>query len=203
MGAVDHATVSLPARERPMNTGCAAALSCRRLNGLFTRAIFAREGSLFVTHKHAFRRSSHVLMVVVRPLFLGLALATALTVARSQGASEQKPVARRNGAASGKEIFVKYCASCHGTDGSGSGPAAAAMKTPPPDLTTLARRHEGKYPAGYVGALLKFGHSLASHGSEDMPVWGLRFKEIDPARDPTGQQHIDDVVAYIASIQAK
>jgi len=189
-----------------MNTGWAAALSCGRLafsSGLFTRAIFAREASRFVTHKRAFRWSNDVLIVVVRPLFLGLALATALTVARSQGTSEQKPVARRNAAAGGKEIFVKYCASCHGTGGAGSGPAAVAMKTPPPDLTTLARRHEGKYPAGYVGALLKFGHSLASHGSEDMPVWGFRFKELDPVRDPTGQQHIDDVVAYIASIQAK
>jgi mono/diheme cytochrome c family protein len=128
---------------------------------------------------------------------------TGVSIARPQGTSEQKPVARRNGAAVGKEIFVKYCASCHGTDGAGCGPAAVATKTPPPDLTTLARRHEGKYPAGYVGALLKFGHSLASHGSENMPVWGLRFKDLDPVRDPTGQQHIDDVVAYIASIQAK
>jgi mono/diheme cytochrome c family protein len=141
--------------------------------------------------------------VVARSLFLGLALVMALTVARSQGPSEQKPAARRTSAASGKEIFVKYCVSRHGTDGAGNGPAAVAMKTPPPDLTTLARRHEGKYPAGYVGALLKFGHSLASHGSEDMPVWGLRFKELDPVRDPTGQQHIDDLVAYIASIQTK
>ena len=154
-------------------------------------------------HKRAFRWSSGVLIVVVRSLFLGLALVMALTVARPQGTSEQKPAAHRNGAASGREIFVKYCASCHGTDGAGNGPAAVAMKTPPPDLTTLTRRHEGKYPAGYVGALLKFGHSLASHGSEDMPVWGLPFRELDPARDPTGQQHIDDVVAYIASIQTK
>lgn len=154
-------------------------------------------------HKRAFRRSSRVLIAVVRSLFLGLALVTGLTIARPQGASEQKPVARRNAAAEGKEIFVKHCASCHGTDGTGKGPAAVALKTPPPDLTALARRHEGKYPAGYVGALLKFGRSRTSHGSEDMPVWGLPFKELDPARDPTGQQHIDDVVAYIASIQTK
>jgi hypothetical protein len=77
------------------------------------------------------------------------------------------------------------------------------MKTSPPDLTTLSRRHEGKYPAGYVSALLKFGRSLASHGSEDMPVWGPRFKTLDAVRDPTGQHHVDDVVAYIGSLQAK
>jgi hypothetical protein len=72
-----------------------------------------------------------------------------------------------------------------------------------PNLTTLTRRHEEKYPAGYVGVLVKFGRNPASRESEDLPVWGLRFKELDPVRDPTGQQHIDDVVAYIASIQAK
>ena len=34
-----------------------------------------------------------------------------------------------------------------------------------------------------------------------MPVWGSRFKLIDPKADPTGQRHIDDVVAYIESLQ--
>ena len=102
-----------------------------------------------------------------------------------------------------KQIFVKYCASCHGMDSKGSGPAAFALTPPPPDLTTLARRHHGRYPAGYVGALLKFGRSPAAHGSGDMPVWGAGFKEIDPVHDPTGQQHIDMMVVYIASLQAK
>jgi hypothetical protein len=74
---------------------------------------------------------------------------------------------------------------------------------PPPDLTTLSKRHENKFPAGYVGVVLTFGKRFASHGSEDMPVWGSRFKTLDPAHDPTGQQHIDDVVAYIQSIQVK
>lgn len=88
-------------------------------------------------------------------------------------------------------------------DAKGNGPAAFAMGTLPADLTTLARRHEGKYPAGYISALLQFGRSLAAHGSENMPVWGSRFKEIDPVRDPTGQQHVDDVVFYIGTLQVK
>ena len=46
------------------------------------------------------------------------------------------------------------------------------MSVPPPKLTTLTKRHDGKYPEGYVAAVLKFGRSRASHGSEDMPVWG-------------------------------
>jgi hypothetical protein len=69
-------------------------------------------------------------------------------------------------------------------------------------LTTISNKNEGKYPAGFVAAVLKFGRNLAAHGSQDMPVWGSRFKMIDPERDPTGR-HVDDVVAYIASLQAK
>jgi mono/diheme cytochrome c family protein len=32
---------------------------------------------------------------------------------------------------SGKEMFATYCAVCHGADGKGGGPAAAALKTQP------------------------------------------------------------------------
>jgi mono/diheme cytochrome c family protein len=121
----------------------------------------------------------------------------------AQGESAQKSAGRQPNLASGKETFLKYCASCHGEDGKGNGPAAMALKPPPSDLTTLSVRHQGKYPAGYIAALVKFGRSLAAHGSLDMPVWGSRFKELDPVRDPTGQQHVDDVVEYIRSLQAK
>jgi mono/diheme cytochrome c family protein len=131
------------------------------------------------------------------------ALITVGGVVRGQRKNEQKPAARQPSTASGKEILLKYCASCHGADGKGNGPAAFAMKTPPPDLTTLSKRYEGKFPAGYISALLQFGRSFTAHGSEDMPVWGSRFKKLDPVHDPTGQQHVDDVVAYIQSLQTK
>jgi len=124
-------------------------------------------------------------------------------VCHAQGKTDLKHVARQPDPASGKETFVRYCASCHGEDAKGDGPAAIALRPLPSDLTTLTKRYEGKFPSGYVGALLKFGRNLAAHGSDDMPVWGSRFKEINPIKDPTGQQHVDDVVAYIESIQAK
>jgi Crp-like helix-turn-helix domain/Cytochrome c len=70
---------------------------------------------------------------------------TTLGMVRAQGEPAQKPPARQANTASGKETFVKYCASCHGEDGKGNGPAAIALKPPPSDLTTLSKRHEGKY----------------------------------------------------------
>jgi mono/diheme cytochrome c family protein len=140
---------------------------------------------------------------LLRMVLLGVAFVVALGLGHVQGKSEQKPTLRQAHSELGKATFLKYCASCHGEDGKGKGPAAVAMKTQPQDLTTLSRRHDGKYPSGYVSAIVKFGRSLAAHGSEDMPVWGPRFKALDPVRDPTGQQHLDDLVAYIESLQAK
>jgi mono/diheme cytochrome c family protein len=41
-------------------------------------------------------------------------------------------------AASGQEIFQKYCQACHGQDGKGNAALAKALQTEIPDLTTLA-----------------------------------------------------------------
>jgi mono/diheme cytochrome c family protein len=133
-------------------------------------------------------------------------LTTVLTAAAAvfaQGPAAQKSRVRQPDLATGKDTFTKYCASCHGVSGKGDGPAAAAFKPPPMDLTALSKSHDGKFPASYVSAVLKFGRNVLAHGDVDMPVWGSRFKAIDPAGDPTGQHHVDDVVAYLASIQVK
>jgi mono/diheme cytochrome c family protein len=136
-------------------------------------------------------------------ILLGALLVTAFVVSAPQSKNERKPAPKAPSAAAGQETFLKYCASCHGKTGTGDGPAAFVLKTPPPDLTTLSKRHEDKFPAGYVSVVLTFGKSFASHGAVDMPIWGSRFKTLDPVHDPTGQQHIDDVVAYIRSLQVK
>jgi mono/diheme cytochrome c family protein len=56
--------------------------------------------------------------------------------------SKRKPAVRLPTTASGKETFLRYCASCHGNDNEGNGPTAFAMRKPLSDLTTLSRRHE-------------------------------------------------------------
>jgi mono/diheme cytochrome c family protein len=136
-------------------------------------------------------------------ILLSAALAGTLGVVQAQRNKDQKSAARQPNAASGKETFLKYCASCHGETGKGDGPGAIAMRDPVPKLTTLSQRHQGKFPAGYVSAVVKFGKSMAAHGSEDMPVWGSRFQTLDPVHDPTGQQHVDDLLAFLASLQEK
>ncbi len=134
-------------------------------------------------------------------IFLAIALTVALGISAARQKSKSETTQRTPDLTTGKATFLQYCASCHGKTAKGDGPAAFTMKIPPTDLTTLTKRHAGKFPAGYVSALVTFGRNLASHGSLEMPVWGTRFRSIDPANDPTGQHHIDDVVAYLRSIQ--
>lgn len=104
---------------------------------------------------------------------------------------------------SGKEMFKIYCAVCHGTDAKGNGPAASAMKTLPPDLTALAQKNGGKYPAAHVASVIRGQAALPSHGSEDMPVWGQLFSSISQGHEAQVQQRTTNLVTYIETLQAK
>lgn len=142
----------------------------------------------------------------------GLILLGTLLVATSsclgQEKTDTKPLVKPapikpSNAASGQEMFKQYCAPCHGTDGRGKGPAASAMKVPPPDLTQLSKTHEGKFPGNTVASVLKFGNGPSAHGSADMPVWGPLFLSLDKYHDSAVQQRISNLVTYIEGIQAK
>lgn len=105
--------------------------------------------------------------------------------------------------ASGKRTYVEYCAACHGADGRGMGPAASALKTPPPDLTTLARRHNGKFPDEYVAGIVRFGKPIVAHGSAEMPVWGPIFGLRDNGNETALRRRIRNLCDYLATLQEK
>jgi mono/diheme cytochrome c family protein len=104
---------------------------------------------------------------------------------------------------SGKEMFNSYCAVCHGKDGQGGGPAASALKTPPANLTLLAKSNGGKYPSAHVAAVIRGQATPPSHGSQEMPVWGPLFSSIGQGHEGQVQQRITNLVTYIDSLQAK
>jgi len=103
---------------------------------------------------------------------------------------------------SGAQMFKDYCASCHGADGKGGGPAVEFLKIPPPDLRMMARRNHGTYPATHVMSVLKFGPGSRAHGALDMPTWGPIFRSTDLNRDQS-QLRIANLTGYIESIQEK
>jgi len=106
-------------------------------------------------------------------------------------------------AASGKEMFQGYCASCHGADAKGDGPAAAALKTAPADLTTLSKRNGGIFPADRVSSILRGKATVTAHGNRDMPVWGPVFWSMSQGHESEVQQRIANLAHYIESLQVK
>jgi mono/diheme cytochrome c family protein len=142
------------------------------------------------------RRVIQVLMVVT---------AFALT----SGAQEQPkktiqhvPI-KPTSAASGKEMYTNYCAVCHGTEGKGNGPAADALKTPPPDLTVLTKNNGGRYPALKVSSAIRGDAQVAAHGSKEMPVWGKLFWKISEGHQSEVDQRVANLVHYIKSLQSQ
>ncbi len=105
-------------------------------------------------------------------------------------------------AASGRQTYEHYCASCHGRDAKGGGPAAASLKTPPTDLTKLSKANGGKFPYEYVSGVVRFGKPISAHGSSDMPVWGPIFNMID-FNEVTIRKRIRNLCEYLASLQEK
>ena len=102
---------------------------------------------------------------------------------------------------SGSQMYKQYCATCHGADAKGHGPMAAVLKVPPPDLTTLAKRHDGKFPYDYVSNVLEFGPGFPSHGSSEMPTWGSIFRYYDKQNEKIVKLRIKHLCDYLASLQ--
>ncbi|CUH42775.1 MULTISPECIES: cytochrome c [Ruegeria] len=69
----------------------------------------------------------------------------------------------------GKTLYMQHCVSCHGVDGKGDGPAAVRLSTKPADLTKIAARRDGMWPALEVMEILS-GYSRNTLPREDMPV---------------------------------
>jgi mono/diheme cytochrome c family protein len=106
---------------------------------------------------------------------------------------------------SGKQMYVGYCASCHGVDGKGSGPVAPSLKRPPADLSALSRNNGGKFPTDHVSAVLQFGAEASAHGTAEMPVWGPVLNKLDENAPHSSLKalRISNLVQYIQTLQVK
>ena len=142
--------------------------------------------------------------------FVSLSLLTAVTSTAmvafaQQGTLKVHPVhIRETSAASGRQMYVSYCASCHGMNGTGNGPASPALKVPPADLTSLTRKNSGEFPAIHLNSVLKFGVENPAHGSAEMPVWGNLLPSLNKGGanpEAQAQLRIANLTEYLRTIQ--
>jgi mono/diheme cytochrome c family protein len=107
-------------------------------------------------------------------------------------------------AESGRELYFKHCASCHGAGGRGDGPVAADLKVKVTDLTLLQKGNKGLFPLARVMTSIDGSRRVRGHGSPTMPVWGEIFeKEIEPGKYPvlTSLLKTKIIAEYVATLQ--
>jgi len=127
--------------------------------------------------------------------------ASATSGAAGQQSTQDQPFSLLSPSLYGIDNFHAYCSPCHGRDGRGDGPVAAALKRRPSDLTTLARRNHGVFPRADVRDFItNGGRDVPEHGTIDMPIWGPTFRALDSS-DRSVAIRIANVVEYLATIQ--
>jgi len=90
----------------------------------------------------------------------------------------------------GKEIYTKFCESCHGKGGKGDGPAAAALTPKPRNLAD--KKVIGSFTDDYLFKVIQGGGASVGK-SPMMPPWGGALKEED----------IQNVITYVRSLGKK
>lgn len=105
---------------------------------------------------------------------------------------------------SGRELYTRFCASCHGDAGFGDGPVAPSLKVLVPDLTRMYRRSGGRFPEERVRRIIDGRQTYPVHGTRLMPVWGqeLWIEEGATAEaEAETRRLVDRLVEYLRSIQ--
>ena len=127
-------------------------------------------------------------------------LSTAQTQKLSAGSNRE---AQTRNSIAGDRIFQQQCAACHGTDGRGHGPASAALKRTPANLTLISQRNGGKFPYLRVKETIegKVPNWLAL-GTREMPIYGPIFHEVEADQD-WGEVRLEAITKQVESMQQK
>jgi mono/diheme cytochrome c family protein len=121
--------------------------------------------------------------------------------AAAEGSGSPPTAPDTEAAAKGKVIFERYCAVCHGKDGTGNGPLATELRKPPTDLTRLAATNGGVFPLEAVTKTIDGRGTTRAHGAPDMPVWGEVFGQTAGTGAPSVESAVARIAHYIWSIQ--
>ncbi len=110
--------------------------------------------------------------------------------------------------AAGKVEFQRYCAVCHGSDGTGGRSLKQRnfLKVTPTDLTRLSRRHGGEFPFWTVYNVVDGRFEIRGHGTREMPIWADAFQVEEGSRlgaETRAVGRILSLVFYLQSMQKK
>jgi mono/diheme cytochrome c family protein len=104
---------------------------------------------------------------------------------------------------SGRDLYRRFCASCHGNEGRGDGPVAASLRVEIPDLTLTAGRARGDYRDRIV-RIIDGRYIIGAHGTRLMPVWGEDLSRLEignPDAERSSQIIIERLADYVISLQ--
>lgn len=144
-------------------------------------------------------RRSRLALLARAATFTAFAALAAPPAASAQGESGADPLAQ-----SGEKLFVRYCAICHGKDARGDGPFAGLLRAKPADLTTIAARRGGQFPAEELTQMVDGRLVPPAHGTREMPVWGRWLGEsLGPGapHDEVARGEILAILTYLKTLQ--
>ena len=104
----------------------------------------------------------------------------------------------------GRQLYERFCASCHGEAGFGDGPVAASLKVVVPDLTRMYQRNGARFPEERVRKIIDGRQLYPVHGTRYMPVWGQELwveEGADAKAEANVGKIVDKLVDYLHSIQ--
>jgi mono/diheme cytochrome c family protein len=139
-----------------------------------------------------------------KAMFVILALTTAFSLCTTAFAQKEKVDV-------GRLEFKTRCAACHGMNAKGNGSYAFNLEVAPPNLTLLAKKNAGVFPADRIIDVIDGRAEIASHGSREMPIWGKRYT-VSAAEHFTGSPYDQEaavrgrvliLVDYLRRIQRK
>ena len=106
--------------------------------------------------------------------------------------------------ATAAHLYQVSCSGCHGREARGDGPVSPFLTVDVPDLTRIAARRGGVFPAEEIFRIVDGQADLRSHGPRHMPVWGYEFFGDDPDDEAAHRQAtemVERLVEYLRSIQ--
>ena len=104
----------------------------------------------------------------------------------------------------GRDLYLRYCSSCHGKDGKGDGLVSPFLKIELPDLSLLKKDNKGLFPFSDVMASIDGSRVVRGHGDPAMPVWGELFRkelETQKYQELTSLLKVKIIAEYISTLQ--